>query len=123
MKKRFFVSLVTMCLIAICTVNITGQQKSKKMSKLERIVSCQIPKKELKKISTPELLDKCLDYPYLNDILFTDNISLMFDLIKKEFNGYKEFFARKDAAEELRLLKNNAFNEKMNLNFQKVQMY
>ena len=44
MKKRFFVSLVTMCLIAICTVNITGQQKSKKMSKLERIVSCQIPK-------------------------------------------------------------------------------
>ena len=68
-------------------------------SKLDIIIESQIPENELTTLTTDELLDKCLDYPYLVDVMFAENIPLMFKYIRKEFNGFDEFFERQNAAE------------------------
>lgn len=62
----------------------------------QRLELLQIPNNILTEIPTPELLDICLDFPYLIDILFSDNYQSGFECLKKEFNGYKELLHRKD---------------------------
>ncbi len=79
-----------------------AQQMQQKMSKKERIITSQIPDSVLSAISTGELLDRCLEYPYLADIFFVQNIPLIFPHIVIEFNGLTEFFTkRQDAANVL----------------------
>jgi len=68
------------------------------MTKRDRILACQIPQEELITMSTEELLDRCLNYPYLVDVYFVENISLYFPHIIKSFNGLIEFFNYRDDA-------------------------
>ncbi|MCK4559260.1 MAG: hypothetical protein KAV45_05705 [Calditrichia bacterium] len=88
-----------------------------KMSKKERIIASQIPESVLSAISTEELLDRCLEYPYLSDIFFAQNIPLMFPHIVIEFNGLTEFFTKRPDAANVLLNKfknldvNNAENK------------
>ena len=72
-----------------------------RLTKKERIKECQIPTEELKKISTKELVKKCLDYKFLIDVLLIDNIQRGFDRKKKEFNGFIELNQRKDAGKSI----------------------
>jgi len=56
----------------------------------KRIAALQIPDTVLTTISTEGLLETCLEFPYLTDILFCDNYQLGFNALMAEFNGYRD---------------------------------
>jgi hypothetical protein len=62
----------------------------------KRIVALQIPEDILSQISTEGLLETCLAFPYLTDILFYNDYQKGFDELVAEFNGYREFLDRPD---------------------------
>jgi hypothetical protein len=67
----------------------------------KRIEALQIPDFVLIKISTEGLLETCLAFPYLTDILFYDNYQKGFEALSAEFNGFRELLKRKDLMEVL----------------------
>lgn len=74
-----------------------GEDKWEKMySVQERIASLQIPENVLPKISTERLLDICLDYPYLVDVMFYDDFQKGIEVLRSNFNGFDELLNRKD---------------------------
>lgn len=74
-----------------------GEDKWEKMySVQERIASLQIPESVLPKIPTERLLDICLDYPYLVDVMFYDNFQKGIEVLRSNFNGFDELLNRKD---------------------------
>lgn len=62
----------------------------------KRIVALQIPEDILSQISTEGLLETCLAFPYLTDILFYNDYQKGFDELVAEFNGYRELLDRPD---------------------------
>ena len=62
----------------------------------ERIEGLQIPEDLLTKISTAGLLETCLEYPYLLDIMFGNNLQHGFDNLLLQFNGFSELLNRPD---------------------------
>jgi len=80
--------------------NLIAQKKSKRKTKQERIIECQIPESELKQMPTTVLLDRCLEYKFLVDVTLVDNVTEMMPYLIKGFNGLDELInRRKDAAE------------------------
>lgn len=74
-----------------------GEDEWEKMySVQERIASLQIPESLLPKISTERLLDICLDYPYLLDVMFYDDFQKGIEVLRSNFNGFDELLNRKD---------------------------
>jgi hypothetical protein len=63
----------------------------------ERKEALQIPENILHEIPTTQLLDICVVYPYLIDILFFSNFQDGFEKLVDEFNGLKELLHRNDA--------------------------
>ncbi len=57
---------------------------------------CQIPKAILGSMLTNDLLETCLDYPLLPEILAYDSFQKGFESIKSRFNGLEELLKRKD---------------------------
>ncbi len=108
MKKLLSLFLV---ILLIPSLNYP-QKKSKK----EIIISSQIPVTQLKILSTAELLEECLTYPYIADVMFSQNIPLIFKYIRQEFNGFNELFVREDVA-------NVILNSYLNYDFQKINEY
>ena len=98
MKRQICVMLLY-AVTAIIFNRLYAQQH--RLTKMERIMECQIPTEELKRISTKELVKKCLDYKFLIDVLLIDNIQRGFDRKKKEFNGLMELNQRKDAGKSI----------------------
>lgn len=107
-KHLFYMFL----LFLILPVLVYPQKKTKK----EIIIASQIPKTQLKTISTDELLEKCLNYPYIADVMFAQNIPLMFKYIRQEFNGFNELFGRQDAVQVI-------LNQFLNFDFEKINEY
>lgn len=62
----------------------------------ERIETLQVSRSKLKSISTADLLQQCLDFPYNIDVLFYGCSLDGFNMLTKEFNGYAELFSRND---------------------------
>jgi len=62
----------------------------------KRIAALQIPDAVLANISTEGLLETCLEFPYLTDILFCDNYQQGFEALMAEFNGFQELIKRHD---------------------------
>ena len=62
----------------------------------ERIAALQMPAEKLKRIGTTELLDVCLNFPYLPDIFAFDHIEKGIDNLKSRFNGFDELLRRQD---------------------------
>lgn len=62
----------------------------------KRIELLQMPDKTLKEISTECLLETCLQFPYLTDVLFAENYQKGFDQLLSEFNGFRELLKRQD---------------------------
>jgi hypothetical protein len=87
-----------------------------KKSKKDIIISNQIPATQLKILSTAELLEQCLTYPYIADVMFSQNIPLIFHHIRQEFNGFNELFVREDVA-------NVILNSYLNYDFEKINKY
>jgi hypothetical protein len=72
-----------------------GTKEWKQFDTIEkRIAALQIPDSILVNISTEGLLETCLNFPYLSDILFFDNYQLGFEALVKEFNGFRELLQR-----------------------------
>jgi hypothetical protein len=79
-----------------------GSKEWKQFELIEkRIEALQIPEHVLTKISTEGLLETCLAFPYLIDILFYDNYQKGFEALSAEFNGYRELLKRKDLTSAL----------------------
>lgn len=108
MKNLFCMFFLLLILPAL----VYPQKKTKK----DIIIASQIPEKQIKTISTDELVEKCLNYPYIADVMFAQNIPLMFKYIRQEFNGFKELFERQDAAQVI-------LNRFLNFDFNKINDY
>lgn len=68
----------------------------------ERAQTCQIPQDVLKGISTKDLVETVLDYPFFaTDVLSANNVQSGFESVAKHFKGLQELLARKDAGLEL----------------------
>ena len=64
----------------------------------ERVAALQIPANILPTLPTKELLQVCLNYPYLIDFLIGDNnLQSGIEILFSEFNGFLELLKRKDA--------------------------
>ncbi|MFO8236233.1 MAG: hypothetical protein R6U04_12610 [Bacteroidales bacterium] len=74
---------------------------SKLKNNKEKVGVCQIPDNQLKLLSTKDLLETCLNYPLLGDIMAFSNIQDGFNKFKNDFNGINELLQRKDASEIL----------------------
>ena len=75
----------------------TAEWKSLK-NRHERCNACQIPDDVLPVLSTEQLIEVCLRYPFLIDIRAFDNILTGFDKYSRDFNGFRELIKRSDAA-------------------------
>jgi len=107
--KRLFCVFLSLLIISVFGY---PQKKNKK----DIIIAIQIPEIQLKTISTDELLENCLNYPYLVDVMFAQNIPLMFKYIRQEYNGFNELFGRQDAADKI-------LNRFLNFEFQKIDEF
>jgi hypothetical protein len=63
----------------------------------EMYAACQIPANVLAKLSTPALIQTCLQYPAWTTLLIHTTPQLGFDEWKRNFNGIAELLKRKDA--------------------------
>ena len=52
-------------------------------------------------MTSTELIDKCLDYPFILSIFFFEDFQKGFEHVKRTFNGLTELFNRGDAAVEI----------------------
>lgn len=75
-----------------------GSVEWKKLPIELRREACKIPDTELASLSTEELLQRCLDYQFMSDILFTYEFKGGLDAMAQSFNGLRELFNRNDAA-------------------------
>jgi hypothetical protein len=67
----------------------------------KRIAALQMPDSILVNISTEGLLETCLQFPYLTDILFCENYQKGFEVLTAEFNGFRELLKRNDLTDVL----------------------
>jgi hypothetical protein len=67
----------------------------------EMIDACQIPDDIIKDMSTNDLVNLCITYPLLGDMLFASNLQVGFDHLSKIFNGLQELTQREDAGIEM----------------------
>lgn len=67
----------------------------------ERINVLQIPEDLLTSIATEELIDICLDYPYLGEFLCFSDYRHGFENMMSKFNGFRELITRKELIKAL----------------------
>lgn len=71
----------------------SGTEEWKQFETIEkRIAALQIPEDVLTRISTEGLLETCLEFPYLLDILHGNHMQHGFEALMTEFNGFRELF-------------------------------
>lgn len=62
---------------------------------------CQIPDDIINRLTTEELLDVCLEYPMLGDILAFNNVQDGVEGVKNNFNGIYELLLRTNCSQVL----------------------
>jgi len=62
----------------------------------EKVEVCQIPENTIHSLTTEELLDVCLNYPLIGDIMAFNNVQEGFDAFKNNFNGVNELLQRNE---------------------------
>ena len=67
----------------------------------DRISALQIPENILQFVCTKNLLDCCLNFPYITDAFANSNMESGFNGMMSEFNGFRELLNRKDAIDAL----------------------
>jgi hypothetical protein len=73
----------------------TEEWKAFKTNK-ELVAACQLPEEVLKTVSTPYLLEVCLNYPLFDDIYLKESLADGVKLIINSFNGLSELVGRED---------------------------
>lgn len=71
------------------------------VNRSERLKNYQIPKSNLKIMTTEELIETILNYPLLVDLYAYDTYQQGFKAVSKSFNGLEELVLRKDVALKL----------------------
>lgn len=100
MKRICFVTLLFVAINVFGQYNIPfvngdDSWKQKKTVK-ERLNALQIPLVSIDYVTTEKLLEACLEFPYLVDILFYELDSKGFDKVIEEFNGFSELLRREN---------------------------
>ena len=62
----------------------------------DRIEALQLTTDYLRDVSTENLIDECLSYPYLINFYYYGGNKHAFDILVREFNGFEELLQRKD---------------------------
>ena len=70
-------------------------------STYERNQALQIPERTLKTLSTEDLLEVCLNYPFLIEATFYSNKEDAIRYLVSKFNGFEELLSRKDVSKVL----------------------
>lgn len=65
-------------------------------SRPEMAEACNIPEAVIKDISTSSLLELCLNYPLIHDIMSFNFPQMGFAHVSSSFNGFSELFKRQD---------------------------
>jgi hypothetical protein len=65
-------------------------------NKEAREKKCQIPEKRLMEMTTEQLIEAVLEYPYNIDMYCFDTLQAGFEVVKSRFNGLQELLNRKD---------------------------
>ena len=79
-----------------------GMEEWEKLSnRREAIEACQIPEDVLSSLTTEDLLQICLQYPLIFDVLSPSFYDRGLDFVFEQFNGIRELFKREDALNEL----------------------
>ena len=99
-------------------IKVGDEQWRKLGSTHERISALQIPIMQLDGLTTEELLDVCLDYPYLPSMAFCDDYQSSVELLISQFNGLQELIKRKDIIRVLLNKERNMINE-----YEKIASY
>lgn len=56
-----------------------------------KVELCQMPESLLQNLSTDELLEVVLDYPFYMDVYAYDNLKQGYESVKSKFNGLKNW--------------------------------
>ncbi len=78
-----------------------GTEEWKKLTPEEKLKVCQIPEKILVDLSTEELIQDYLAFPFIDLIAAYDDWQTGFDRIYKDFNGVRELLNRDDAGKKI----------------------
>ena len=70
-------------------------------TKAEMLEVCQIPEEILHNISTSDLVETVLNYPFINDFYYFNSKELAYKRIYEDFNGMRELLSRADATEAI----------------------
>lgn len=73
----------------------------KNLSYNEAIAACDMPKEFAETLTTDELIQYALNYPFLMDTLFFDNIEDGFSVVTQKSGIFKELFCRDDCISKL----------------------
>lgn len=77
-------------------------------TKQERLYLLQIPESVLDSLTTQELLELVLDYPYFSDYQFFDTPNGAYNTFMTDFNGFRALLGRNDITEVLLAAYNSA---------------
>jgi len=67
----------------------------------DRIKACQIPENILLSLSTEDLTELCLRYPFIDDFYYFNTIHQGIERLFDTFNGIRELYTREDVSKEL----------------------
>ena len=70
-------------------------------NRAERGKMLHLPEYILKNMTTDELIEAVLNYPFFSDIYAFNSIKVGINILFEDFNGVKELFKRADAAKEI----------------------
>jgi len=124
MKKFLIASLIIVMTFAGYSQNeypYFGTKEWKKLPIKIKIETLQLNPIELNNISTYELVNRCLNFPFITEILLIDNYQQGFEIIRENFNGLKELFTRKDAGKSILKVYNSIDSYKLSKNFTSAQ--
>lgn len=116
MKKIVIIlSTVIFTINAFCQVNNTfsydeimkSEEWKSCLNTLERMEMLQIPSDFANSISTEQIVDLCLEYPYILETWFSKDYQEAFNKLVSSNNAFQELFNRDDAIEKLLIADNN----------------
>lgn len=110
MRKYFF--LLLMVVFTSLTIGQTNDKSSTKLFEYpqnwgkyktykERLNALQIPQSQINKIVSDELLEICMNFPYVANLGCYYDLQLGLSNIERMFNGFRELNSRQDYSEVL----------------------
>ena len=125
--KTLLILLLVVPLISVAQEKITwdypvkpGSEEWKKLkNNKQKVDACKIPEGILAQMQTTDLIEACLNYPLLRDVMAFNFLQGGINKLKENFGGFNELLIRDDAAKllfvEYKMIKPNGFNKNSSL--------